>query len=90
MKIARPALGLGAGLLLVPGFCPAQSAKADLIARRELWLAGLKIAFPQSEKYTLVSGSNRGQSVSRVIRRQRQIVGARTELAWHLGWERSP
>jgi hypothetical protein len=29
MKIARTALALGGGLLLVPGFCSAQSEKAD-------------------------------------------------------------
>ena len=29
MKIACTALALGAGLLLVPGFCPAQSEKSD-------------------------------------------------------------
>src|ERR1700750_3258214 len=34
MKIARPALALGAGLLLVPGFCTAQSAKADDIVAK--------------------------------------------------------
>jgi len=34
MKIARTALALAAGLLLVPGFCPAQSAKADDIVAK--------------------------------------------------------
>ena len=34
MKIARTALTLTAGLLLVPGFCPAQSAKADDIVAK--------------------------------------------------------
>ena len=34
MKIARTALAFAAGLLLVPGFCPAQSAKADDIVAK--------------------------------------------------------
>jgi len=34
MKIARPALAVGAGLLLVPGFCPAQSKKVDDIVAK--------------------------------------------------------
>src|ERR1700748_2115646 len=34
MKIPRIALALGAGFLLVPGFCPAQSEKTEDIAAK--------------------------------------------------------
>jgi len=34
MKIAHATLALGAGLLLVPGLCPAQGAKADDIVAK--------------------------------------------------------
>src|SRR6188472_904936 len=34
MKIVRPTLALGGGLLLVPGFCSAQSKKADDIVAK--------------------------------------------------------